>query len=174
MCGVYGLLSFLTGHPIDAVQWLYYLSSTAIMVLYIQGYRKVQNPNINLFSLVTFVYLIDTVVGFLYTAYFAQQWFTEQDDGSTAQLVARAVTEELSSQSASEAYELFVTVALTLVTSILRLYFTLIMLSFFKEMRLASKFDARFRITTSTSSSQWSQLVAKLQIQSCKLLNKIV
>ncbi|KAG7749126.1 hypothetical protein KL911_005211 [Ogataea haglerorum] len=172
MCGVYGLLSFLTGHPIDAVQWVYYLSSTAVMVLYIQGFRRVQTPNINWFSLVVFVYLLDTVIGFLYTGYFSWLWFSEHDN--YVQLTARAVTEDLSSQSASGAYELFVTVALTVITSLVRLYFTAIMLAFFKEMRTAAKFDARFRISSASASSSAVRWLNKAQHQSYSLLNRIV
>ncbi|GME83325.1 unnamed protein product [Ambrosiozyma monospora] len=238
MSGVYGLLSLFTGHPIDFIQWIFYLSSTLVLVFYVIGFKQVRQPSMNSFSLVVLVYLLDTIIGCLFTLYFVWFWFAEQsqqttgdstipdgltgtpldkkpiddkdeflagtsatatavvpkhthDDAlttkktlgvnaakaigsATGQLVKR-VAEDLESQSASESYELVLTIGLTISTTLLRFYFTLIVLSFYKQLVLASKYDSRFRISTSvTTGSKFAIFMNKLELKAYSILNKLV
>jgi len=198
MCGPYGLLSLLTGHPINFVQWFYFLTSTVVLVFFLVGFRSVHHPNINTFSLVIMIYFIDTFSGCIFTAYFIWFWFTNETKASEGsentassdsskssnvgndavdeviKLVKR-VSDDLSSQSASESYELFMTVILTLLTTVFRFYFLLIMLSFFKQMVLQSKYNSRFRLSTSpTSAGKFAVVLNKVEVHCYNFLNRLV
>lgn len=184
MCGPYGLLSLLTGHPINFIQWVYYLASTVFLCFFLVGFQSVTHPDINTFSLVVMLYLVDTLAGCLFTVYFVWFWFANESKEKTpekpavesaqlAQRLVKRVSEDLASQSASESYELFVTVTMTLLTTAVRFYFTLVMLSFFKEMVSQSKYNTRFRLTT-TADGRFHGAIVKLEVWCYNALNRIV
>ena len=237
MSGVYGLLSMFTGHPINFIQWIYYLSSVVFLAFYIIAYKNIRTPQINQMALVTSLYLFDTLIGIGFTLYFCFLWFTEQsqetteaaakagdaiasatgtnilptgesdtsteevrdyaakydfsiskekiDDPSLIDLVSRDIINsplaqevakrglEIATQSASETYELFWTVSITILTTGIRFYFTLVILSFFRELTIASKFDSRYSITTTTSSSKLIRFITNLEIRSYKFLTQL-
>lgn len=103
------------------------------------------------------IYLLDTLVGFLYTVYFVYFWFSREDSAPGSyrgnekalvegkigvdDVVKRAV--EALSQSASPSRELFLTVSGTIITSILRLYFCLVFLSFTKQLLKQAQINQR-------------------------------
>lgn len=236
MSGVYGLLSMFTGHPINFIQWIYYLSSVVFLAFYIIAYKNIRTPQINQMALVTSLYLFDTLIGIGFTLYFCFLWFTEQsqetteaaakagnaiasatgvdvlptegsdaaedtrdyaekydfsmgkekiDDPGLIALVSRDIINsplaqevakrglEIATQSASETYELFWTVSITILTTGIRFYFTLVILSFFRELTIASKFDSRYSITTTTSSSKLIRFITNLEIRSYKFLTQL-
>ncbi|GMM33543.1 Kei1 protein [Saccharomycopsis crataegensis] len=79
MAGFYGVLSLLTGHPIEFTQWIFYLSSLLIVPFYVNGLQNVKNPNLARFSLISLIYFIDTVSGIVFILHFAYQWFSTND-----------------------------------------------------------------------------------------------
>lgn len=105
--------------------------------------------NVRKMSLVCLVYTFDTFFGLLYTFYFCYFWFSHEDTNPTGN-EARDIsgntydstnpfdtsgsglgaTGKNLSQSASPARELFLTVSATLITTVGRFYFNLIIVSF--------------------------------------------
>ncbi|VEU20714.1 DEKNAAC101523 [Brettanomyces naardenensis] len=146
------------------------------------------------------IYLLDTVGGCVFTVYFVWFWFSNEsksaltettaagagaaDAGAAAAAAAaeavvpnlvKRVSEDLSSQSASESYELFMTVSMTLLTTVVRFYFSVVMLSFFKQMVIRSKYNSQFRLSTSADSSNRLRiLLNKLEVRSYSVLNRLV
>lgn len=144
--GIYGILSIFTGHPINFWQWLFNVLALATLPFYIKALSNLKNKpkNGRTTSLACVVYLLDTLVGLLYTFYFMYLWFSEEGDlekrdnpflnintnSTEVTNLAAAKTMELSSQSASPARELFFTLMFTVIFTVMRFYFTLIIVSF--------------------------------------------
>ncbi|RLV93965.1 Restriction of telomere capping protein 5 [Spathaspora sp. JA1] len=137
--GIYGILSLLTGHPINFWQWLFNAVALVMLPIYISAFINISNQpkNIRKMSIATVVYMSDTVIGLLYTLYFMYFWFyiEETPAPGTTNAKKRAAEEfDFSSQSASPARELFLTFALTIVVKTVRVYFTLVMMSFTRAL----------------------------------------
>lgn len=161
--GAYGVLSILTGHHLNFWQWLFNLLSFLTLPFYISGLSNILNraTNVRKTSLACMIYLIDTVIGLLYTIYFVHFWFSREDsnpasygggseqtsDESTlASSLVRRYTESTDdlSQSASPQRELFLTVSGIIVTNAFRLYFALIFLSFTKQLLKQSALNQKY------------------------------
>lgn len=142
--GAFGVLSLLTGHPINFWQWLYNMSCLVILPFYISGLSHLSDrfKNVHKMSLVCLIYTFDTLFGLLYTVYFTYFWFSHEDTNPTGN-EARDIPDYVDStfndfsasgidlsQSASPARELFLTVSATLITTVVRFYFNLIIVSF--------------------------------------------
>lgn len=151
--GAFGVLSLLTGHPLNFWQWLYNMSCLLILPFYISGLSHLTDriKNVRKMSFVCLLYTFDTVFGLLYTFYFTYFWFSHEDTNPTGNDI-RNYHEESDvgtgfgastgssgsmgdstidlSQSASPARELFLTVSATLITTVVRFYFNLIIISF--------------------------------------------
>lgn len=171
--GAYGVLSILTGHHLNFWQWLYNLLSFVVLPFYISALGNILNRacNVRKISLACVIYLADTFIGLLYTAYFVHFWFTREDSspttygggGSTSSAAyipesvetddpliyyarsvsAQADTTDLS-QSASPSRELFLTVSGIILTTAFRLYFTLVFLSFSRQLLKQSALNQKY------------------------------
>ncbi|CUM63135.1 uncharacterized protein PRCAT00000702001 [Priceomyces carsonii] len=163
--GAYGVLSIITGHPINFLQWLYNLLALLVLPFYIYGLSNLRNrsKNVKTTSLTCMIYIIDTIVGSFYTIYFIYFWFSHEDkavfNDSTSQGVNRReqvdygenrIEEsklkpgELSSGSASPARELFVTLSTVLVVTTIRIYLTLVILSFERALLKQDSISRRY------------------------------
>lgn len=80
--GFYGILSLITGHPIDFSQWVFYLSSILILPFYINGLQNVKNPNLPKFSLISLIFCGDTLASILFILFFSYQWFSTDSSGT--------------------------------------------------------------------------------------------
>ncbi|KAL6449449.1 KEI1 Inositol phosphorylceramide synthase regulatory subunit KEI1 [Candida maltosa Xu316] len=142
--GLYGILSLFTGHPINFWQWLY--NSLALITLPIYATAllnlTVKPKNLRKISLATIVYILDTVIGSLFTLYFMNFWFTSEE--GTVKSAAEDTKASLSSQSASAARELTITLGTTIAVTAVRVYFTLVMVSFTKAMLKQKAMDDRY------------------------------
>lgn len=94
--------------------------------------------NLRKFCLTSVIFLIDTVIGTLYTLYFVYFWFHNEATEKRADVPKVAVE---SSQSATELRELFVIISTTIAVTALRFYFTLVILSFAKALLRFSNQD---------------------------------
>lgn len=134
--GGFGILSIVTGHPINFWQWLYNVMAIATLPVYILALTHLQTRPLNVrkTSISCLVYVADTFIGLLYTLYFVYFWFSREDNDPTSESEIKAPTAELSAelaaQSASATRELFLTVSSTLALTAVRLYFTLVLVSF--------------------------------------------
>lgn len=142
-------------------QWLYNLLAFVTLPFYISALFNLQNSktNVRKVCLGCSIYILDTLVGFLYTVYFVYFWFSREDSkpssysGSTYNIendpgvIARDYTDL--SQSASPSRELFLTVSGTIVTSATRVYFCFVFLSFAKQLLKQSALHQRFNGTDS-------------------------
>lgn len=83
--GLYGILSLLTGHPINFLQWLYNFLCILLLPIYASGLISLEHKfkSIRKVSLATIVYTVDTIIGTFYTIYFIYFWFTEEDNDNT-------------------------------------------------------------------------------------------
>lgn len=140
-------------------QWLYDLLAFVTLPFYISALVNLLNrgSNVRKTCLACLIYLLDTLVGLLYTAYFVYFWFSREDsspgsyggsgtaatDGKldVSDWVKRTV--EALSQSASPSRELFLTVSGTIITSAFRLYFCLAFLSFTKQLLRQAQLNQR-------------------------------
>lgn len=155
--GAYGILSIVTGHPLNFWQWFYNILCIMVLPFYISGIVNLKNRKNNgrKISLTCLLFIADTLFGFLYTLYFIYYWFSNEDNKPTdnpyssdpkgqTQRVAEgshtnesAISEnlhELMYQSASPARELFLTISGTIILTVGRFYFTLIIISFTREL----------------------------------------
>lgn len=149
--GVYGLLSLLTGHHMNFFQWLYNLLAVAMLPFYISTLVNLLNRSCNMrkVCLGCSIYVVDTLIGLLFTMYFVYFWFSREDSSPGSygsgndQLTGlkRAYTE--TSQSASPSRELFLTVSGTLVTTAIRIYFCFVFLSYTKQLLRQSQVRQR-------------------------------
>lgn len=76
LAGLYGILSLITGHPIDPLQWVFYLSSIIVIPFYANGLVSVRHPSLPKYALISVIFLLDTVFGVLFVLWFAFQWFS--------------------------------------------------------------------------------------------------
>lgn len=150
--GVFGILSIFTGHPLNLWQWVYNIFAVIILPFYITGLSVITSkpPNVKKICLTCLLYFIDTCLGLLYTIYFMCYWFTREDNnptaapgvtdkgsataGTAAQMSSGSKAVGLSSQSATPARELFVTIASTIIVTSARFYFLAIMAAFTKVL----------------------------------------
>lgn len=138
--GAFGILSIITGHPINFWQWLYNLLALVVLPFYILCLVNMNNRTkaTRKMSLVCLLYVADTAVGFLYTLYFTYFWFSREDTTPGAEIYPGgskgAVDEATAAQSASPERELFFTMAVTLMVAMLRVYTTLVVVSFTRAL----------------------------------------
>lgn len=160
--GIYGLLSIVTGHPINFLQWLFNVLALITVPFYARALAnlKIKPKNGRSTSLACIVYTLDTLVGLFYTLYFTFLWFSEEGalekrelNSTIANTVASVVTstpidtaEKLvqTSQSASQARELFFTFAGTILLTALRLYFNLVIISFTSKLLKQLRNEAQY------------------------------
>ena len=138
--GLYGILSLFTGHPINFWQWLYNLLSLIALPVYASALinLKVKSRNLRKISLATIVYTLDTILGSLFTLYFIYFWFTLEDGSVKSDGV------DATSQSASPARELTITISTTIIVTVVRFYFTLVMVSFTKALLKQNSMELRY------------------------------
>lgn len=166
--GFYGFLSIITGHPINFLQWLYNIMSLLCLPFYILAIRaiKIKPQNGRKISLACVVYVIDTVIGVFYIMYFIHFWFaneevvrrdlvgSDDDMPLTTSSYAMATptgvgavddhkTAADPNQLVSPAHEIFMTLAGTVIFTVIRFYFTLIMLAFNKALLKQLKVEER-------------------------------
>ncbi|CAK7901793.1 inositol phosphorylceramide synthase regulatory subunit Kei1p [[Candida] anglica] len=129
--GAYGIVSIFTGHPINFWQWLYNMLAIIVLPIYISALSHLQTrpSNVRKVSLACLIFVADTIIGVFYTIYFVSFWFSHEDN-----VPAEESVQPLTSQSASEARELFVTSSTTLIITFIRFYFTLVIISFTRAL----------------------------------------
>ncbi|OBA19595.1 DUF1753-domain-containing protein [Metschnikowia bicuspidata var. bicuspidata NRRL YB-4993] len=142
--GVYGVLSILTGHHMNFWQWVYNLLAFLVLPFYVSALFSFLDRSTNLrkMCLGCLIYILDTLVGFVYTLYFVYFWFSREDNHpagtlgeSALDLAQRSID---TSQSASPGRELFLTISGTFLTTSMRVYFCIVFLSFTKQLLLQS------------------------------------
>lgn len=140
-------------------QWLYDLLAFVTIPFYVSALFNLMNrgSNVRKTCLACLIYILDTLIGILYTAYFVYFWFSREDsspgsyggNGAPATDGKQEVnnwakrTVEALSQSASPSRELFLTVSGTIITSAFRLYFCLVFLSFTKQLLKQAQINQR-------------------------------
>ncbi|CAK9436137.1 uncharacterized protein LODBEIA_P06950 [Lodderomyces beijingensis] len=175
--GLYGILSLFTGHPINFLQWLY--NSLALLMLPVYASAAISLENkvelVRKISFATLVFCIDTLIGLFYTVYFMYLWFSEEGSSgtTTSALFTRGGASsyadlEPSSKSASTERELFFIFSTTLVTILMRIYFTLTMLSFakvlLKQNSLESRYKTEINLDGENGSDQLLEDAAEIEI----------
>lgn len=154
--GLYGLLSIFTAHPVDGIQWTYYLTNTALFILTVSTYIyiiKLPSSNLNndaslpalkCIAVFTICYVADFLSGNLFMLYLANLWIKEENQGaasiqnSTSVYVShlvKRVSKETKLQSASEQYEIGVSVITILISELIRGYFVSLVLSYYLRLR---------------------------------------
>ena len=163
MSGVFGLLSLFTNHKINFMQWTYYVLNTLVLIITVMCYLHIKKlttaalanislntdsnlPTIKILAFFVLVYITDFFIGNIFMVYLTKMWFMEEYASSqtaasststvtkSAHLIKR-VSNVLSEQSASEVYEVFVSVVTVVVSEIIRIYFISIALSYYLRLR---------------------------------------
>lgn len=157
--GIYGILSIITGHPINIWQWLFNVLALLTLPFYMRALSNLKNKpkNGRTTSLACIIYIVDTFVGLLYTFYFMYLWFSEQEqdvakrdnpfinaNSKTGGDANPGKTQQLSQQSASPARELFVSCVATIIITGVRFYFTLVFISFTNLLLKQLKNEERY------------------------------
>lgn len=161
MSGVFGLLSLFTNHAINFMQWMYYSLNIVVLVSTVLCYIQVRwitaqalnnsplNTDANLFTikiiaLFVVTFIVEFFTGNIFMAYLTNLWFIEeyasQDNvsksgASSSSHLAKRVSDVLSQQSASEEYEIFVSVVTIIITEVIRVYFIFLVLSYYLRLR---------------------------------------
>ncbi|KAI5963756.1 uncharacterized protein KGF55_002636 [Candida pseudojiufengensis] len=174
--GLYGILSLFTGHPINFWQWLYNSLALIMLPIYANALINLTNKqnNVRKISLSTVVYLIDTLIGILYTLYFMVFWFYSEEESGTdvggngLNFFKRTMDEtdagaDLSKQSASAHRELFFIFSTSLIMTVIRIYFTLVLISFNKNLLKQQTLRDYNNHNETNSSSQNNQVDAEEQ-----------
>lgn len=152
--GAYGILALFTGHPLDAMQWITYVWSVLTLIVYAQGLFQVVKPDLLVFSQILVTFTIDTVFTCFMTVWFTAIWF-QLEDSKTKPNDAKA-----NNQGASEGYEYFGTIFITLATLTFRAYFNLLLTSFVQELLHHPKFlvdydDVELNLKNKTFIRRW-------------------
>ncbi|KAG0671852.1 hypothetical protein C6P40_003632 [Pichia californica] len=164
MSGVFGLLSLFTNHAINFMQWTYYVLNIFVLIITILSYlhiKKIANAtlsnltlnsdeNLSSIKILAFfisIYIIDFFTGNIFMVYLTKLWFKEEYSNNQnskislpsstkgASHLIKRVSNVLLEQSASEGYEVFVSVVTILISEIIRLYFISITLSYYLRLR---------------------------------------
>ncbi|CAB4253756.1 similar to Saccharomyces cerevisiae YDR367W KEI1 Component of inositol phosphorylceramide (IPC) synthase [Maudiozyma barnettii] len=145
--GAYGILAIFTGHPLDFMQGVSYLWSIFTLIVFAQGLYEIRKPTLLTFSQIFVFYSIDTVCTCFFTLWFTRVWFgvesSESANASDANVAGSGYSKrgaDIASQGASQAYEYAITMLITWVSLIFRLYFNFILASFVKELLSNPKF----------------------------------
>lgn len=179
-------MSIITGHPLNFWQWLYNILAIFTLPFYISALIHLRDKprNVRKLSLATIVYVLDTAIGIFYTLYFIYFWFS-LEDVSSEEIEKRAeVSSALSSQSASIARELYVTLSTTIVISAIRIYFTMVIVSFTRALLKQDVNENRYNDSSRTGDDddeqevnaskgvlgEWKKFVFELEIKSKEVL----
>ncbi|SMN19673.1 similar to Saccharomyces cerevisiae YDR367W KEI1 Component of inositol phosphorylceramide (IPC) synthase [Maudiozyma saulgeensis] len=141
--GAYGILAIFTGHPLDFMQGVSYLWSIFTLIVYAQGLYEIAKPTLLTFSQIFMFYSIDTIFTCFFTLWFTGVWFgVESAESSNADVNNNHSKRgaDIASQGASQAYEYTITMFITWVSLIFRLYFNFILASYVKELLSNPKF----------------------------------
>lgn len=128
LSGLYGILSIFTGHPLDLVQWLLYITSILIVPCYAIGFRHIQKPKILEFAPILVLYTIDSLTSLGFIVWFLAEWLINED------VKIEKIEGEDYSKSASQGYEYGWIFLTTIGINVSRVYFNLILLSFYKKL----------------------------------------
>lgn len=137
--GAYGILALFTGHPLEFMQWALYLWSIFTLAIYAQGLFLYKKPNLLAFSQIFVTFSIDTLLTCLFTLWFTREWYTLEDNTTTQKSIAAAAERE-PTQGASQSFEYGITMFITLVSLICRLYFNFLLASFVQELLLHPRY----------------------------------
>lgn len=149
-CGVYGLLALFTGHPLGIMQWVFYLWSVAMLLIYINGLSHIYKPKLMTYCLLLVAFTLDTILSCFFTLWFTKEWFTEEDNSiyngklsiSPVNLIDMTKRNiDTTSQSATQQYEYFATIFLILLTISTRFYSNFIIASFVQKILLHPKYS---------------------------------
>lgn len=123
------------------MQWISYLWSLFTLIVYAQGLYQIHKPRLYPFSQILTVFTLDTVVSCLFTLWFTAIWFgTDNVDGVTTTAGLERRGESQASQGASASYEYVVTIVITMVSVVFRLYYNFVLASFVQELLRNPKF----------------------------------
>lgn len=152
-------------------QWVYDLLAVAMLQFYLSALLGLlEKPsNVRKMSLGCSIYIIDTVIGMFYTLYFVYFWFSRSESspatstasstlGSAAALLKRATVDL--SQSASASREVFLTASGTIITTAIRVYFCVVILSFTKLLLIqAIQNKKSYRTESISEDAEYSSTV---------------
>ena len=140
----------LTGHHLDFMQWVLYLTSIITVIVYSVGLSSIYKPSVLSYSLILLTFTTDTLVTCFFTLWFSGQWFSaknsELTDPNSTTLQSSAGNnspsgnliskrgDTLSSQSASQGTEYFFTILVTIFALATRFYFNFIIMAFVQRL----------------------------------------
>lgn len=173
LSGVYGILSLFTGHPLEFMQWIFYISSILCVVFYGVGLWTILDPKVRQFAAVVVIYSIDTLVSLFFIFWFAFEWFVNED------VKIEKVPGQDYSKSASQAYEYGWIILVTATVIVSRFYFNLVLVSFYKKLIKYKKNLGLPAIETDVdlnlkSQAKWKQLLYRFEFACYKLLTQLV
>lgn len=172
LSGVYGILSLFTGHPLTAVQWIFYIASICCVYYYGVGLSTVLRPKVRHYAAIVVIYTLDTFASALFIAWFAVEWIYYED----VKLEIKQGQDY--SKSATQGYEYGWITLVTLAVIVARCYFNLVLLSFYKKMIKYNK-NLGLPIIESDidldlkNQPKWKQVLYKFEHACYKLLNQL-
>ncbi|CDR46504.1 CYFA0S23e01662g1_1 [Cyberlindnera fabianii] len=128
MHGIFGILSLFTGHPLDLMQWVYYIVSFVMVYYYFVGFTSILKPRPLQHAAIVVIYSVDTLFSLLYIFYFAAEWLLKEDT------TAPYVPGQDYSKSATQFYEYSVIFLTTAIVEAARAYFNLVLFSFYTRL----------------------------------------
>lgn len=141
--GVYGILALFTGHPLEFMQWVMYLWSVISLVVFTQGLYQIHKPSLLTFSQIFVTFSIDTLFTCFFTIWFTAQWYTLEDTANNTgidEYQKPVGNNQEQNQGASETVEYGITMLITLVSLVSKLYFNFLLASYVQELLLHPKY----------------------------------
>ncbi|KAH3687998.1 hypothetical protein WICPIJ_000992 [Wickerhamomyces pijperi] len=126
--GFYGLLALFTGHPLEFLQWVFYLVSIIVIPFYGEAFSTILKPSLLTFAPVVMGFVVDSLISAIFILYFAFQWVYLED------VKIEQVPGQDYSKSASQSYEYGVTFFTALGTQLVRMYFAVLAVSFYRKL----------------------------------------
>ncbi|CCH43796.1 putative membrane protein [Wickerhamomyces ciferrii] len=172
LSGLFGILSIFTGHPLDFIQWLLYITSLLMLPYYFLGASNIRNPKILEHSVILIIYSIDTLTSLGFILWFAGEWFINED------VTAEIKPGEDYSKSASQNYEYGWIFLMTFVINLSRFYFNFILLSFYIKLIKFNKIQGIDYLKIEGDELNlknkyfWQRWNYKIQIESYKFLER--
>jgi hypothetical protein len=170
MAGLYGMMSMFTGHPLELMQWLFYIYSILVVPLYASAFKNIMKPDVLENAAVVVSSTIDTFITIFYTFYFAFQWLFNED----------VTIEELPGQdyskSATQGYEYGWILFSSFAVIACKVYFNLVTISFYKKLIKFRKVQGVPVVDDGAeldlkNQPKWKQLIFKVEYWCYRYLN---
>lgn len=125
------------------MQWISYLWCVITLIIYSQGLYQIHKPQLYTFSQIFVTFTFDSIITLIFTLWFTSNWFNIDNNSNMDVNIINLLNkrgESQASQGASAQYEYVITIMITMVSILFRLYYNCVLASFVQELLRNPKF----------------------------------